>query len=347
MNHQTVGIAMSGGVDSTIAALLLLQKGYRIHGFHMLLPLPQADVQCRRTQQIAQQLSTPLTVVDLRQTFTEQVVTPFISNYLSGLTPNPCIYCNETIKFGLLAQAMFQKGMDRIATGHYARIEDHEGSSFLARGIDRGKDQSYFLARLTAEQLQTVTFPLGSWTKDQVYKKAAGLNLHYSDKESQDVCFLHQGLSAFWAEHGLEEQPGPIVTMDGRHIGQHRGVWHYTVGQRRGLGLPDTTPWYVVRLDKQQNRIVVGKQDDLFTGRCTLRALRWTHEPPSLPWRGLVQLRSRHIPAPAELTASGTESWSLTFATPQRAVTPGQFAVLYSDNRVIGSAVIDRNDGEI
>lgn len=343
MGARTVGIAMSGGVDSTIAALLLLQKGHRVHGFHMLLPLPQSDAQCRRTQQIARQLSIPLTIIDLRRSFTEQVVTPFINSYQAGITPNPCIYCNETIKFGLLAQTMFQQGMHLIATGHYAQIHDQQGALFLARGIDQGKDQSYFLARLTAKQLQTALFPLGTWTKKQVYAQAAAAGLQRTNQESQDVCFLTQGMATFFANHGFQEHPGPIVSTDGRQVGAHRGIWHYTIGQRRGLGSPDKTPWYVIRLDENRNQVIVGKQEELFTGRCSLHSLRWTYEAPPLPWHGLVQLRSRHLPVLSELTANGAGSWSLSFAAPQRAVTPGQFAVLYKDNRVIGSAVIDKD----
>ena len=346
MAALTVGVAMSGGIDSTMAASLLLEAGHRIHGFHMLLPLPAADLQYQRAQQVADQLSIPLTLVDLRRPFTEQVIAYFTGSYRSGRTPNPCILCNATIKFGLLAQAMLQQGMDHIATGHYARVTVHQNRPFLSRGTDSSKDQSYFLARLAPGQLHTALFPLGDWTKAQVYARTTGMGLPFDDQESQDVCFLTHGLSVFLADHGIDEQVGPVVTMDGRQIGEHRGIWHYTIGQRRGLGLPDATPWYVVRLDGPGNRVVVGKQENLFACRCTLYSLHWTYEPPSLPWRGLVQLRSRHAPALAELTTSGFGTWRLDFAHPQRAITPGQFAVLYEDERVLGSAVIGTDEGE-
>ena len=347
MATLTIGVAMSGGVDSTMAASLLLEAGHRVHGVHMLLPLAEADLQHQRAQQAADRLSVPLTVIDLRRPFTEQVIAYFTRSYRSGQTPNPCILCNATIKFGVLAETMLQQGMARIATGHYAKISLHQDRSFLSRGSDPGKDQSYFLARLRPAQFQSTLFPLGACSKAQMYARAGGMGMRFEGQESQDVCFLTHGLSAMLAEHGSGEQIGPVVTTDGRQIGEHRGIWHYTIGQRRGLGLPDATPWYVVRLDGPNNRVIVGKQEDLFASRCTLHALQWTYEPPALPWRGLVQLRSRHLPALAELTARDATTWRLDFAAPQRAITPGQFAVFYEDDRVVGSAMIGNSERQI
>jgi len=339
-----VGVAMSGGVDSTMAASLLQEQGYEVHGFFMLLPLPNLEAQQRRVQEVADRLSIPLTRIDLRHQFAEQVIGYFTTSYHAGLTPNPCIHCNRTIKFDPLAHAMLANGMDQIATGHYACIETSGDRFFVARGADRLKDQSYFLARLSSEQLHRVLFPLGTWTKEQVYARAAGLGFDFGGEESQDVCFLGQGLPGFLAEQGIGDQTGPVVTMDGRQIGEHRGVWHYTIGQRRGLGLPDATPWYVVGLDGPQNRVIVGKQQDLLHSRCTLHALLWMQTPPVQSWRGLVQLRSRHAPALADLRQTGPDAWKLVFARPQRAITPGQFAVFYEHDRVLGSAVIGSSE---
>ena len=335
-----VGVAMSGGVDSTMAASLLQEQGHQVHGFFMMLPLAGLEAQQQRVHEVAAKLSVPLTLVDLRRPFTERVIGYFTENYQAGLTPNPCIHCNRTIKFDLLAHAMQSAGMDRIATGHYARIRIIDNLCAVARGGDRVKDQSYFLARLSSEQLQTVLFPLGDWTKAQVYARAARLGFQFGGEESQDVCFLPSGLPAFLAEQGIPDQSGPVLTLDGQPIGEHRGVWHYTIGQRRGLGLPDATPWYVVGLDGAGNRVIVGKQQDLLRTSCPLQSTVWTHEPPPLPWRGLVQLRSRHTPAPAELNRTGVDAWRLDFDQPQRAITPGQFAVFYEDDRILGSAVI-------
>ncbi|WP_306548935.1 tRNA 2-thiouridine(34) synthase MnmA [Desulfobulbus sp.] len=340
MTALKVGVAMSGGVDSTMAASLLQEQGHMVHGFFMILPLADLEAQQHRVREAAERLSLPLTLIDLRQPFTEQVIGYFTQSYHTGLTPNPCIRCNRAVKFGLLAEAMLAAGMERVATGHYARIHSDGAQQWVGRGADPGKDQSYFLARLSAAQLRPLLFPLGDWTKAQVRERAAALGFQFGGEESQDVCFLDQGLPAFLAGQGLGDAVGPVLTRDGRQIGEHQGVWHYTIGQRRGLGLPDSTPWYVVELDGAGNRLIVGKNQDLLRVDCTLQSLAWTQTPPTLPWRGLVQLRSRHTPATAELTRTGPEQWRLVFDAPQRAVTPGQFAVFYADDRVLGSAVI-------
>lgn len=347
MAALTVGLAMSGGVDSTMAASLLLEQGHRVHGFFMQLPLVRQEALEARVRQVAERMAIPLTQIDLRHRFSEQVISYFTRTYRAGFTPNPCIQCNRTIKFGLLAQAMHEAGMDLIATGHYARIISDNGTNWIGRGLDPIKDQSYFLARLDAIQLAKLTFPLGQWTKEAVYQRAADQGYQFNGEESQDVCFLEQDLPTFLADHGLGEQRGAVVTREGRTIGEHRGVWRYTIGQRRGLGLPDATPWYVVGLDGPGNRVIVGKNGDLCTLICPLHSLLFTHEPPPLPWRGLVQLRSRHTPALAVLSQTGPASWQLIFDQDQRAITPGQFAVLYEKDRVIGSGIIGCETTEI
>ncbi|MDD2468659.1 MAG: tRNA 2-thiouridine(34) synthase MnmA [Desulfobulbus sp.] len=342
MATLNIGVAMSGGVDSTMAASLLMEQGYRVHGFFMQLPLTRQEALEARVRQVADRLHIPLTLIDLRQQFSQEVIAYFSQTYRAGLTPNPCIHCNRIIKFGLFAQSMRQAGMDQIATGHYAQIINQNGRLWIGRGLDPVKDQSYFLARLTPDQLHDLSFPLGQWTKEAIYQRAADLGFQFGGEESQDVCFLEQDLPSFLAEHGLGEQNGAVVTLDGRTIGAHRGIWRYTIGQRRGLGLPDATPWYVVGLDGADNRVIVGKNEDLFTCLCPLHSLLWTNETPPLPWKGLVQLRSRHRPAPAILSQTGEETWQLEFEQPQRAVTPGQFAVLYEGERVLGSGIIAR-----
>jgi len=340
MTSLKIGIAMSGGVDSTVAASLLRDQGFTVQGFFMLLPLANLGEQQRRAEEVARQLSISLTLVDLRQPFTDQVVVAFINDYRAGQTPNPCIRCNQGIKFGLFAQAMRAAGMDRIATGHYARVERVGGVPCLARGVDRVKDQSYFLACLSPAQLETAIFPLSDWTKDQVYQRARSLGFQFRGEESQDVCFLPQGLASFLSLNGVAARIGPIQTCDGITLGEHQGVWNYTIGQRRGLGLPDATPWYVIGLDGPGNRVIVGKDSDLWQSVCTVENLRWTPAPPPWPWQGRVQLRSRHSPALAELCPAGPDRWQLRFASPQRAITPGQYAVFYQEDRLVGSARI-------
>jgi tRNA-specific 2-thiouridylase len=342
MSALNVGVAMSGGVDSTVAALLLREQGWRVHGFFMRLPLPGREAQLQRMYEVADRLSVPLTVIDLERPFTDRVIRPFVDSYRAGLTPNPCIRCNLQIKFGLLAETMRAAGMDRIATGHYARLDRTGGQPRLARAAHRAKDQSYFLARLSAEQLDNVLFPLGEWSKDAVLRRAEPLGLGFHGEESQDVCFLGGGLPSFLADHGLDRAPGPIVTADGEMIGQHTGCWQFTVGQRRGLGLPDATPWYVTAIDGAANRVIVGKAADLLQQDCTVQALRWAGAPPPLPWRTLVQLRSRHAPAEAEVRVDCIGTVRIVFSVAQRAITPGQYAVFYEHDRVVGSAVISR-----
>lgn len=340
MTPLNVGVAMSGGVDSTMAASLLLEQGFAVQGFFMQLPLARQAALEARVRQVAARLGVPLHLVDLRQPFDAEVIAPFIATYREGRTPNPCVCCNHRIKFGRLLQAMRDAGMDRMATGHYARLIEEDGRRWIGRGGDGRKDQSYFLARLQADQLQSLLFPLRDWTKEAVYRRAAALGFDFGGEESQDVCFLEQELPSFLAEHGLGAQAGAVVTGEGRVIGEHRGVWRYTIGQRRGLGLPDATPWYVVGLDGPGNRVVVGKQEALWQDRCQLHELRWTNPAPPLPWRGPVQLRSRHQPALAELSGQDNDTWQLVFDQPQRAITPGQFAVFYQGERVLGSAII-------
>jgi len=334
---STIGIALSGGVDSATAAALLLEQGFAVQGFFMLL-LPESEEQVGKAQAVAEQLGISLHLVDLRGQFRQQVIAAFAAAYGSGLTPNPCILCNQLIKFGLLFEAMAAKGMEAMATGHYARTE----GGGLRRGLDPGKDQSYFLCRLSAAQLKRLILPLGTWRKNEVFDRAAelGFSQFKAGGESQDVCFLAgQDLTSFLRNEGLEARSGEIVTADGRVLGQHQGCWKYTVGQRRGLGLPDATPWYVTGLDAVSNRVIVGKNEELFQRGLLLADVQWQMPPPE-QWQGRAQLRSRHQAAEARAMPAGNGCWKIFFKEPQRAVTPGQFAVFYEDDRVIGSGVI-------
>lgn len=333
---------MSGGVDSTVAALLLREKGHAIQGYFMILPLPQQETLSRRVQAITDQLDIPLRYVDMRQAFSESIIRSFIESYQQGATPNPCVHCNQQIKFGLLADYMIEQGMERIATGHYARTILKGTHPCIARAADLQKDQSYFLARLEPPQIERILFPLGEWTKSQVYAKADSMGLHFTGEESQDICFLTSSLASFFVQHDVTPREGPVTTVNGTVLGTHQGCWNYTIGQRRGLGLPDATPWYVIALDGTNNRVIVGKKDDLMRQICALNSLQWVHEPPEYPWRGLVQLRSRHAPALAVLTSNQQGVFQLQFDTLQRAITPGQFAVFYQDNMVVGSAIISK-----
>ncbi len=344
----SIGVAMSGGVDSTVTAGLLLEKGWSVHGFFMLLPLPGLEEQVVRVQEVASQLDIPLHLVDVRDSFREQIISYFVTSYHQGVTPNPCVICNRLIKCGQLMEEMTRQGMAKMATGHYARIFSVDGTSSLHRAIDPGKDQSYFLCRLTATQLDRLILPLGEWHKADVFLQARKMGFHFSGTESQDVCFLaNQTLPTFLEQQGIENRCGEIVDTDGQVHGSHNGTSHYTVGQRRGLGIPDATPWYVVGLDAVANRVIIGKNEALFQRQMRLTEVQWSIMQDG-PWegggQGGVQLRSRHRPASARVEPMDGEhdKWQVTFDEPQRAVTPGQFAVFYEDDQVVGSGVIKR-----
>jgi len=336
---------MSGGVDSTACAIML-QKTHAVQGFFMHLAQPDYPHQLARVEEIAARLGIGLTVVDLRARFEARVLAYFTASYRSGLTPNPCLVCNREIKFGLLRAAMTAAGVDTMATGHYARVVERDGVCHLHQGLDRHKDQSYFLARLHQAQLGRLLLPLGETTKEETYAFVAAQGFAgFSGAESQDVCFLGQESVGDFLARRLPRlaADGPVITVDGREIGRHRGLFRHTVGQRRGLGLPDSSPWYVVRLDPARNSLIVGKQDDLRQQQVAIVALHWLNGIPAQSGdRFEVRLRSTHRGATATFQAAGDSRARLDFDLPQRAVTPGQFAVLYQGDEVVGSGVISR-----
>ncbi|KAB2888273.1 MAG: tRNA 2-thiouridine(34) synthase MnmA [Desulfobulbaceae bacterium] len=336
---------MSGGVDSTACAIML-QKDHPVQGFFMRLAQPDYPGQLERVQDIAGSLGIGLTVIDLQRQFEEKVLDYFAGSYRLGLTPNPCLVCNREIKFGLLLQAMQAAGSETMATGHYARIVERDGVFSLHKGLDRQKDQSYFLARLRQQQLSRLLLPLGDRSKKETCEFVAAHGLGgFSGDESQDVCFLGSESVGDFLARRLPDMTadGPVVTVDGKEIGRHRGLFRHTIGQRRGLGLPDSTPWYVVRLDPHSNTLVVGKEDDLLQQQVEIADLHWPGDsPPRDGERFEVRLRSTHRGATATWRPAGDDRARLHFDSAQRAVTPGQFAVLYRGDEVVGSGVICR-----
>jgi tRNA-specific 2-thiouridylase len=343
--EKKIAVAMSGGVDSTVAAALLQQKGYSVCGLYMDLGLPGLEKQVARVQGIAGRLGLNVEVVDLSQPFAEHVLSYFQKSYFAGKTPNPCVVCNPMIKFGRLLSEVQKRGMQTLATGHYVRNERSGSLWLLKRGKDSRKDQSYFLCRLRQQQLEHLLFPLGELSKDRVYELAAELGFHdFGGQESQDICFM-QGKSIsdyFSVEKGAEAHSvaGEIVTSGGKVLGEHHGICNYTVGQRRGLGIPDSTPYYVTGINPENNQVVVGKEADLWKKDLFVAEMNWlAGKEPELPRVYTVKVRHRHDGAPALVTQSGN-GIAVAFETPQRAITPGQFAVIYDEDIVVGGGEI-------
>ncbi|HYL47017.1 MAG TPA: tRNA 2-thiouridine(34) synthase MnmA [Candidatus Limnocylindrales bacterium] len=367
-----IAVAMSGGVDSSTVAAILHERGQSIIGLTMQLwnqrrlpelsadgPAPHRccsldDVYDAR--RVAEQIGFPFYVVNFEREFEHTVVRAFVDDYLGGRTPIPCTLCNNHVKFDQLLVTARQIGADRIATGHYARIRHNPitGRFELLRAVDESKDQSYFLFGLTQEQLSRTEFPLGELTKEEVREIARRLRVPVAEKpESQEICFVPTGNYVRFIEGYLHEQgrtlageSGGIVTVDGEVLGRHNGLHQYTVGQRRGLGLAKGRPLYVVALDRANNRLVVGEDGELRRAICEVRDVNWiSFEFPDDPVGAMVRIRNRHEPAPAEITPLDRTTARVQFDEPQRAITPGQAAVFYSGEMVLGGGWIRESAG--
>ncbi len=336
---------MSGGVDSTAAALLLREQA-EVRGFFMRLAQPDFQRQKERVSRLADRLGIELEVIDLREAFSRRVLDYFAGTYFDGRTPNPCMVCNREVKFGLFLEAIMDAGMDKMATGHYARIIcDDAGLFHLHDGVDPAKNQSYFLSRLSQKQLGSVVFPLGEQKKTDTYAlvERCGFTGFSTTGESQDVCFLADDTVGGFLENSYPEavRPGPIVSMEGVRLGEHTGLFRYTIGQRRGLGLPDSSPWYVTGMDAVTNTLIVGKSDNLFKDVIEAGDLHWiSGEPPATGSVCTVRIRYSHRGSPARIEPAAGETVRIIFSEKQRAVTPGQFAVFCNGTEVLGSGVI-------
>jgi len=346
-----IAVAISGGVDSLVAAFLLKREGHEVTGVHFRTGFEDQGAvnqpppsQLKDMADIGRQLKMPVEVLDLSQPFHEEVVAYFASAYQSGRTPNPCLVCNPTIKFGYILKHVRRKGAAALATGHYARLKKAPSGRWrLFRGIDSRKDQSYFLSRLTQDQLKGARFPLGELTKDEVRAIARQNRLvPATKKESQDICFIkqmpyHEFLKR---QTGFQPREGPIEDTQGRVLGRHRGLHLFTVGQRRGINCPAAEPYYVVRLDYERDCLIVGHRQELAQRTCTVEDVNWIHRPERFPASVTAQIRYRHQGAPAHVTHVDPGTVELVFDHPQNAVTPGQGAVFYRDREVLGGGWI-------
>jgi tRNA-specific 2-thiouridylase len=293
---------------------------------------------------VAKKLGIPFEVTDMRAEFKEQVVDYFIAEYAAGRTPNPCIRCNEFIKFDLLLKKAQEMGADLLATGHYARItEDEKGMKRLLTGLDPAKDQSYFLFTLTSVQLQQVIFPVGILEKTIVRKLASEYKLPVAQKhESQEICFIPDNdYVKFLETHGVAQKPGEIVTGDGTVVGRHSGLHRYTVGQRKGLGIAWKHPLHVCAIDTENNQIVVGEREELKTSVLTAGFATWSIFPTTVEFRATCRIRYRHQPAPCRVVMLTDNKFQVHFNSPQTSVTPGQAAVLYDGELVLGGGWIE------
>lgn len=360
---------MSGGVDSSVVAGLLRRQGQPVVGLTMQLwnqrRLPELAPQGAVTgrccslddvydaRQVAQHLGIPYYVVNFEAGFEEQVVKPFIDDYLSGRTPIPCTLCNNFIKFDQFLDLATGVGASRIATGHYARIAHDEstGRYQMRRGVDQSKDQTYFLFGLKQDQLARTDFPLGGYTKPQVRELARELGIPVAAKpDSQEICFVPNGdyaafIDAYFRERGIapEKTQGPIRDTEGRLLGEHSGVHHFTIGQRRGIGIAAPEPLYVIATDPASQTVTVGRNDDLLRARLSAHDMNWISIAPiSAPIRAQVKIRNKHIAADATVSPTPDPARvEIRFDEPQRAVTPGQAAVLYDGDLVLGGGWIE------
>lgn len=345
MARYTV-VAVSGGVDSLVAAHLLKCRGERVTGVHFTHGYEDPEsIPSDTAGEIGRQLGIPVQVLDVASAFSNRVVRYFIDSYARGLTPNPCMVCNPAIKFGMLLDHARAMGASHLATGHYARIRTGpDGRRHLCRGIDGEKEQSYFLAFLNPAQLAAALFPLGAFTKSQTVRMAAENGLKpVTAGESQDVCFIRkEAYGAFLArQEAFPAQPGPIVDTAGNVIGRHRGLHLFTVGQRRGIDCPAARPYYVVRLDPAGNRLVVGFREETLTRGCRVSGINWIGERPERPIRLETRVRYRSRAVSATVAPRGASRATVRFDEPQSGVTPGQAAVFYQGDVVWGGGWID------
>ncbi len=348
-------IAMSGGVDSSVAAALMKEAGFDCIGrtlklHHNEFKTSAGNNSCGSANDIedahavADKLSIPFRVIYAEGKFQSEVIDRFVESYKSGITPNPCIECNRYLKFDHLLKEAEEEGCDYIVTGHYARVVEENGTYYLKKGLDPNKDQSYVLFFLTQDKLRHIKFPLGDLPKSYVRDKAASYGFSNADKpDSQDICFVADTDYASVVEEytGEASMPGHFVDTEGRIMGEHKGIIHYTIGQRKGLGLSLSAPAYVLSIDPVRNEVILGSNDDLFRKDVHAVDFNWiAGHAPDGPIRCAAKIRYRQVEQPCTASVLPDGSVNLLFDEGQRAVTPGQFAVLYDGDTCLGGGRI-------
>ena len=340
--NKKIAVAMSGGVDSSLTAAILLERGFEVFGVTMLLN--DVSTEFHDAEKVADKLGIFHFTADFREIFKREVEDYFVAEYLRGRTPNPCVRCNKKIKFGALFDFAKSHGADYLATGHYARIVFEDGRYKLKKGVDIKKDQSYVLYNLTAEMLPKIILPLGDMSKVETRNLAEEMHLPVAHKpDSQEICFVpnddYKNFISSRAGDADALKCGEIVDTAGKVLGRHNGVANYTIGQRKGLGIAAETPLYVVRLDVDKRQVVVGKSDEIFSSELTAENVHWIYKPKNFPVK--LQAKIRYTPRIADCIAeSFGDNLRVKFFEPQRAVTSGQSIVFYDDDEVLGGGVI-------
>ncbi|MDD4412188.1 MAG: tRNA 2-thiouridine(34) synthase MnmA [Patescibacteria group bacterium] len=349
--QKKVFVGLSGGVDSSLAAALLLEKGYQVVGVYMKNWTENIGNMCCSTDQdamdarlVAKKLGIPFYVWNFEKDYKEKVMGYFFSEYENGRTPNPDVLCNREIKFKLFLDRALALGADFVATGHYARIKESDGQFQLLKGLDANKDQSYFLCALTQTELAKIIFPIGDYTKTDVRHLAEKYNLHTAaKKDSQGICFVGEINIKEFLKNNIKVTPGKVVDTKGNLLGNHEGLAFYTIGQREGLSMLSNGPWYVVDKNLYTNDLVVSKDANdplMWRTECLVDSVSWTNKKYDLPLDVEVSVRYRHEPALAKLMTAEQGLLKIIFKNPERAITPGQFAVFYLGEELIASATI-------
>jgi tRNA-specific 2-thiouridylase len=347
---------MSGGVDSSTTAWLLKEKGYEVIGATMCIGATDrgqgGSVRCcgladiEDARRVALQLGIPFHVFHLREEFENEIIRYFCDEYTKGRTPNPCILCNERVKFGSFLKKALEWNADYLSTGHYARLEFNEDLKqyLLKKGVDRRKDQSYVLFSLKQDQLRYILFPLGEYQKEEIRRKAFHLGLRVHDKpESQEVCFIQETSYHPFLQEKLREsiEPGPIMDQKGNVLGTHKGIPFYTIGQRRGLGLAKGKPLYVIGIDRRKNAIIVGGEKEVYGDTFIVDSVNWLNcREVTSSFSAQVKIRYNHPGSEAVISPKEKGELEVKFKSPQKAITPGQAAVFYEGERVLGGGWI-------